>query len=125
MKGLVWTGRGICFLSAIMFLVVLVCPVSAQINELEDVANAAGLKGETDIPVLVGRILEVVLSLMGLLLVVLLIIGGFIWTFSGGSEEKVKKAKGLITNAIIGLIIVILAYAAAHFVIGKLTEVTK
>ncbi len=125
MKSLAWTGRGICFVSAIIFLIVLAYPTLAQLDELEGVAEKAGLKGDTDLSSLIGRILGVVFSLMGLLLVVLLVIGGFMWMTSGGSDEKVKKAKGLMANAVIGLIIVILAYAATHFVIRELAQVAK
>jgi len=44
---------------------------------------------------------------------------------SGGNEEKIKGAKKLMGAAVIGLIIIVLAYAIATFVIGNLANVTN
>jgi len=123
--------RQILVFVCLIFLGFLICPVLAAedspnetLKSLEDVAGQAGLKTETRLPVLVGKIAEKALQLIGLIMVVLLISGGFMWMTSGGSEEKVKKAKDLMGAAVIGLVIIILAYAIAHFVIVKLSEVT-
>jgi len=122
--------RQILVFVCLIFLGFLICPVLADdssnetLKSLENVAGQAGLKTETRLPVLVGKIAEKALQLIGLIMVVLLISGGFMWMTSGGSEEKVKKAKDLMGAAVIGLVIIILAYAIAHFVIVKLSEVT-
>ncbi len=102
--------------------------VSAQAmnlgNEwLENFGTQAGYGTTTALPVVIGRIVNIVLGLMGLIAVVIIIIGGFMWMTSGGSEEKVKKAKSLMGYAVIGLVIVIIAYAAAAFIINKLGTV--
>lgn len=62
---------------------------------------------------------------MGLVLVILILVGGFRWMTSGGNEETIKNAKGLMSNAVIGLVIVILAYAIAWFVITRLQEISR
>ncbi|MDA2935752.1 hypothetical protein MYX06_00825 [Patescibacteria group bacterium AH-259-L05] len=114
----------VCFVSIFLFLFIIATPAFAQLEQLRNVAGEAGLGTETDVPTLVGRMVKVVLQLLGLILVVLLIVGGFMWMTSGGNEEKIKKAKGIITSAVVGLIIVILAYTIATFVIERLSEVT-
>lgn len=43
---------------------------------------------------------------------------------AAGNEEQVGKAKKLLTAAIIGLIIVLSAYAISYFVISKLGATT-
>jgi len=53
-------------------------------------------------------------------LAVFIVYGGAMWMTSGGNEEQIKKAKGMIVNAIIGLVIVLLAYAISSFIIDKL-----
>jgi len=54
----------------------------------------------------------------------MIIYGGFLWMSSGGDTEKISKAKNTITNGIIGLVIVVLAYTIANFVIKALgTEI--
>lgn len=99
--------------------------VLAQLAELENTAAKAGLGKETDISTIVGKIIGIVFTLMGIILLVLIIVAGIMWMTSGGSEEQVKKAKGIFKSAFIGLIIIILAYAISRFVIANLTEVTQ
>ena len=72
-----------------------------------------------------GGVIKVVVSLLGVILACFLIYGGVLWMTSGGNEEQIKKAKGLINNAIIGLVIVVFAYAIAAFVINSLSEATE
>lgn len=113
-----------------VFIITLVLVPSLALGQvnlddqyLDDFNEEVGY-GETDIPTIIGRIVNIVLGLMGLVAVVLIIVGGFQWMTSGGSEEKIKKAKGLMGAALIGLVIVVLAYAIANFVIDQLTNIT-
>lgn len=69
----------------------------------------------------ISRIIEIILSILGVIFLGLTIYGGIVWMTAQGNEEKVSKAKELITEAIIGLIIVIAAYAITYFVL-KLTS---
>jgi hypothetical protein len=41
---------------------------------------------------------------------------------AGGNDEKIKAAKRLIAQGIIGLIIVLAAYAIAWFILERLAE---
>ncbi len=86
-------------------------------------ATATGLTS-TDVRTTIARVINVFLGLLGVLAVVLIIYAGFIWMTAGGNEEKVTKAKQFIINAIIGLAIILSAYAIVSFVINKLTEAT-
>ncbi len=70
--------------------------------------------------VIAGRIVNAVLGVVGLIVVILIIYAGFMWMTAGGNEQRIEKAKGILTNAIIGLIIIILAYAISYFVINQL-----
>lgn len=73
-----------------------------------------------DVPQIIGYILNVLLGLLGLALVILLVYAGYLYLTSQGNDEQIKKAKGTITNAIIGIAIVASAYAASGFVIQAL-----
>ncbi|MDD4995086.1 MAG: hypothetical protein PHW53_01285 [Patescibacteria group bacterium] len=86
---------------------------------LETTAEASELpKGE--LTATVGRVISIFLSLVGVIFFVLLIYGGILWMTAMGNEETVKRAKNLITSAILGLIIIFAAYAIAQFVISML-----
>lgn len=88
-------------------------------------AETAGLLTGTQEPaVIIGNIVGALIGLLGIVFVVLLIYGGFIWMTAQGSEEKIKKAKGIISSAVIGLVVVFTSYAIAQAVIGALTSAT-
>ena len=77
-----------------------------------------------ELPAIVAGLINVALTLLGSLLLVYLIYGGFLWMTAGGDEKKVDKARSLIKNAIIGVVIVAAAYAISSYVINELTRVT-
>lgn len=80
--------------------------------------------GEADLKTTVIKILNLALGLLSLVAVVMVIIGGFTWLTAGGNEEKVDKAKKIISAAVIGLIIVLLAWAVVIFVAKTTANVT-
>lgn len=99
--------------------------VFAQLDALSQTADVAGLGSETQPTAIVGRIIGIVLGLMGIILVVLMLAGGIMWMTSGGSAEQVIKAKKLMTSALIGLIIVVFSYSISRFVVERFSQVTE
>jgi hypothetical protein len=55
-------------------------------------------------------IVQFLLSIVGLISILFIIIGGYRYITSGGNEEAAEAGKKALTNAIIGLVIVILSY---------------
>lgn len=90
---------------------------------IESVGSSIGL-GNADLKTTVINILNLALGLLALVAVVMIIIGGFTWLTAGGNEEKVDKAKKIISAAVIGLIIVLLAWAVVIFVAKTTANVT-
>ncbi|TAN33489.1 hypothetical protein EPN28_01595 [Patescibacteria group bacterium] len=86
-------------------------------------AKASGLP-DTDIRVLVAKIIRTALGLLGIVALVLLLYGGFAWMTAGGNDEKIATAKKIIFNALIGLVIILASYAITSFVISKLVSAT-
>lgn len=78
----------------------------------------------TDVRIRVVRIINVALTILGLLVVVLIIFAGFRWMTAGGNEDTVKNAQGILKNAIIGLIIIILAWSISRFILIRLEKIT-
>ena len=62
------------------------------------------------------KVINAFLSIFGTIFLILMILGGYKWMMASGREEEVKKAKDTIRAAIIGLIIVVSAYAISYFV---------
>lgn len=73
----------------------------------------------------VGRVINWVLGLLGIVLTLLILYAGYLWFSARGNEEQVTKAKDLLTQAVIGLVIVFGAYAISYFVFYRLTLATQ
>jgi len=74
----------------------------------------------TDIRVIIARIINVALGLLGIILVSIIIYGGYLYMTSGGNEEQIGKAKKILKNAVIGLAIILSAWAIVLFVMRML-----
>ncbi len=82
-------------------------------------ADSTGL-GQGDLKTTIGNIIRVALGFLGVIAVVIILLGGFKWMVAGGNDEKVGEAKRLIIAGIIGLAIILSAYAITTFVISSL-----
>ena len=69
---------------------------------------------------IIGFIVNIVLSFTGVIFLVLVIAGGFMWMTASGNDEKVKKGRDLVLQSIIGLTIVLVAFLLTNFVVAKL-----
>ena len=90
---------------------------------MDVVGEQTGLSGgaDTDIRAVIGSIINTALSFLGVVAVIIVLIGGFKYMTAGGSEDKVSDAKKWIISGIIGLAIILAAYAITSFVIERLT----
>lgn len=95
-------------------------------SELETVGDSGyGTSGgPQDLTTTIGTIISTVLGLLGIIFLVLAVYAGFLWMTSQGSEEKTKKAKQILSTAVIGLVITLAAYAIADFVVGEALTAT-
>lgn len=88
------------------------CPDQVGLCET---AQAASMQNG-DISVFVGNIIKGIISVLGIIIFIFILYGGYLWLMSGGNEQMVKKSKEILTNATIGLIIVLAAYAITTFI---------
>lgn len=107
---------------AVFFGLLVYLPVRALSPDygLTDAAQGAGLAGITDVPKLIGQIIGTALSLIGVIFFALMIYGGFLWMTARGNAEDEKKALNTIFGAVIGIIIILSAYALTTFVFKSL-----
>ncbi|MBT3948668.1 hypothetical protein HOF40_01110, partial [Candidatus Parcubacteria bacterium] len=80
--------------------------------------------GSDDIRVTVVRIINVLLGLLGIVALVIVMYGGFIYMTAAGAEDKIATAKKILVNGVIGLVIILSAFAITRFVLNKLIEAT-
>lgn len=69
-----------------------------------------------------GQIIGTVLSFVGVLFLILMIYAGILWMTAQGNDSQVTKAKNLLINGIIGLIIVFAAYAITSFIGSEILQ---
>jgi hypothetical protein len=111
-------------------LLILPTFASAQglknINEnLDNTGQKAGVKSDISIVGYLSLIIQALLGLLGLIFLLLIIYSGFQWMTAMGAEEKIAKARKTIVNSTIGLLIVILSYSIAYFVITAIENAAK
>jgi len=80
--------------------------------------------GTKDIRTTVAQIIRVAMGLLGIVAVVIILIGGFYWMTAGGDEGRVETGKKWIFSGVIGLAIILSAYALANFIINSLVSAT-
>lgn len=112
-------------LTLILFQVSLVLAQSNEVTGVNDLANAGVNLGQTDLKQVIANIINIFLSFLGVLAVLLILYAGYLWMTSRGDEDKIKTAKGIIVSAVIGLVIILSAYAVASFVLNKLYDATN
>lgn len=91
---------------------------STTINNLGEVKSVPIYTGANGLFGAIGNVVNIVLIVVGILAVLYLIYGGVMYLTAGGDAEKAGKGRTAITNAIIGIVIIILALAIYNFVIS-------
>ncbi len=70
----------------------------------------------------IGQIINFLLGFLGVIALVLILYAGFLWMTAAGNEENIAKAKKIIGAAVIGLVIILAAFAIANFIISNLSQ---
>lgn len=67
---------------------------------------------------LIGFIIQMVFLVAGLATLIMLLWGALDWLLSEGQKEKLAKAQAKMVNAIVGLLLVVLAFTVFSFLMG-------
>jgi hypothetical protein len=92
-------------------------------SRLSSVAYSGGFNtGESalTLPQIIGTVIRVALSFLGAIFIALIIMAGYRWMTASGNEEDIKKAKGTIKQAVIGLCLTLFSYAIWVFIFQRL-----
>lgn len=97
-------------------------------SPLQKIAGDSGAgydtSNEGSIEKTIGQILTILFSFLGIIFLILMIYSGFLWMTARGDEAQVTKARGIMTAAIIGLIIILMSYVISYFIIKNIGEGT-
>lgn len=120
-------------LSAALLLSFLPQPASAGLKtDIDDMLRKTG--AATELPgtgsdstqtlqTIVGNVIKTALTLLGSIFLVLIIYGGFVWLLARGRDEEVQRAQKIIETSVIGLLVIVVAYAISRFVFDIILEV--
>jgi len=115
-------------LSLVGLLLVAIAPMALAQDEgpwnewMRNTIENTPIKPQADMIGIIFRAIQYILAFLGVVAVVVILIGGFMWMTAGGNDEKVGKAKKILIQGLIGLVIILLAFAIATFVIERLGE---
>ena len=99
--------------------------VRGQVGLREVGSIFGGRRAEQDPRGLVVNIILIALGFLGIIFLVLTLVAGFQYMTSGGNQEKASKAMALLKNAVIGLLIVLAAWAITRFTIVMLNRAAR
>jgi hypothetical protein len=104
-------------------LILIFAPISAGAAGLVPCGGPGEQACTTcDLLVLTQNVLEFALEMAFLIIIGFIVYGGFRWIFSLGKEENLKAGQQIITNAIIGLIIILTAWIIVNTVFWTIKQ---
>ncbi len=125
-KKIVGLAASLGLSGALMFPALSLAADSLTANDLGVNAVQSTIKlGSGDVRQTAARIINVALGFLGIVAVVIVLLGGFKYMISGGEQAKVDEARKLIISGIIGLAIILSAWAITSFVISRLLSATS
>ncbi len=74
--------------------------------------------GGLDIKTIAISVVNYVLFFLGLIAIAFIVYGGILYVTSGGNEEKTTKARNTLLYAVIGIIVISLAFAILRWAQG-------
>ena len=104
--------------------VIATCDTPGDLLGIDCVGYNTELSGQ-DPRIIITNIINVVLGLLGIVATVLMLYAGFLWMTAGGEDAKVEKARKIIFGAIIGIIIILTAFAITRFVTLNIYQATN
>ena len=106
--------KNLLFLTFIQFSVGFLVK-AMDTKKVDEQTNAlllsSGLSGGSGLAEIFAVIIQTVLGFLGIIFLFLTLQAGFKWMTSQGNEKTIEEAKGSLKNSIIGLLIVLSAYA--------------
>ena len=77
----------------------------------------------TDLGTFIGGGIRLFIIVAGLFLLIYMLWGAFDWITSGGEKERISKAQGKITAAVIGMFLVILSLTLFNLIAGDILHI--
>lgn len=73
---------------------------------------------------MVANGIKIFLGFLGMIAVILILYAGFLWMTAAGNDDNIKKAKQILSAAVVGLVIILMSYGLATFVLEQVQTAT-
>lgn len=111
------------FLAVLVFNFLVPAQVSALNLGMEYAENLdLPVAEDDDVRDMAVTIIKYLITFLGIIAVAIILYGGFVWMTAAGNDDRVSKAKNIIIAGVIGLVIVIAAFAIVNFVINMTND---
>ena len=81
--------------------------------------NAPVLHSIQDIFIIAANVTQILIAASGAIAIIIIIVASIYFVTSMGDPARIKRAKEILQNATIGLVLIIAAYGIVQFVAGK------
>ena len=93
--------------------------VSGGLNQISSAfGNTSQIGTARTLPQLILAIIRLMLMIAGMIAVVFVIVGGYMYVTSAGNSEQAEKGKNTLVNAIIGIIVIVLSYVIINVIVN-------
>ena len=76
-----------------------------------------GLEGEDAPQILVGKLINAIMGIVGSMALVMFIFGGIMWMLAAGNTERITRGKNILIWATVGLVVIFSSYAIVRFIL--------
>ena len=121
-------GLGILIATLVCLFLIVFIPQptlaqSATSTISQGLQNTAGTTYDTNLTatVFIGNLIRTLIAATGIVFLVITVYAGIIYMTAAGDDTKIKKAKGMLTSSVIGIIIIVGAYALTSYIVSALS----
>jgi Type IV secretion system pilin len=109
------TTVGAFLVPVVVFFIPLISSAQILVPQVNDLTTAS-------LETVVGSVIQIFLGLLGLIALVIILYGGYVWMTSGGNEEKVSQAKKILSAGVVGLVIIMVSYVITSFILESVQD---
>ncbi|MEW6609876.1 MAG: pilin [bacterium] len=114
------TKETIFYLFLLSVFVFQFLPLISGAENCNGLCDPLNLPEEKPIAVLAGKVINVILGIVGSLALIMFIYGGITWMTAGGNEQRVKTGRNILVWTVLGLVVIFSSYAILKFVFQAL-----
>ena len=92
-------------------------------NNVNEIATDSGMSTSESLESIIGTVIRIVLASLGTVFLILMFLAGNNWMRAAGNKERVDKAQKQIQSLVIGLIIILAAYAISYWISGVFANI--